>query len=739
MILLKSVPRLTIKQLPTELVSGLVAGILSVVTSISFGALIFAGERLSPFVFSGIGIALFSTMTIAAVVALTSPYPATIAGPHNRTSPVLAFIAAGVAADMPASASGEQTFLTAVAAIILTSLVTGVALFVLGTFKLGRLARFLPYPVIGGLIAGTGWLLIRGSTNVMVGFPLDLARLPELVADGTWIKWVPGLAFALLLLIVSRRPGSSFAMPALLFGSIGLYHLVLWMSGVSIPEAQTRGLLLGSLPEGQLWRLLTVSALTQAHWPAIFRQAASILTVLALSIISIPLNVSAFELTARRDLDLNRELWGSGLANLACGLTGGLVGFHSLSITALAHKIGGRTRLVGLAAAALTGVVLLFGAYILPLFPRSILGGLLLFLGLSFVVEWVYDAWFSLPLTDYLVVLFILVVSGFIGFFESVGVGLIAAIVMFVVNYSRINVVQHMLSGAAYSSNVDRPPHHRRLLREQGEQTLIFKLQGFIFFGTANTVLELIRQRVANRDLPTLRFVVFSFHRVTGVDSSAVLAFVKMQQLASAQGLSLIFTHLSPAVARQLERGGIADGTEGIIRVYGDLDHSIEWCENRLLETASLDQDKPSLALGELLAEGFPTSAALIRLLTYLEREQVGAGYYLMRQGDPASELYFIESGNVTAELELEDGERVRLRTMGPGTVVGEMGLYLHEPRTAFIQTETPAVVYKLTFEALRRMEQEDPDLAIAFHQFLARSLAERLRDRNYTLEALLR
>lgn len=110
-----------------------------------------------------------------------------------------------------------------------------------------------------------------------------------------------------------------------------------------------------------------------------------------------------------------------------------------------------------------------------------------------------------------------------------------------------------------------------------------------------------------------------------------------------------------------------------------------------------------------------------------------------MRQGDPPEALYFIESGQVTAQLELADGSAVRLVTIGPGAVAGELELYLDAPRSASVVAEKPSRIHRLSATALHRMEEEDLDLAAAFHKFVARLMAERLALNVRTLYALLR
>ena len=110
----------------------------------------------------------------------------------------------------------------------------------------------------------------------------------------------------------------------------------------------------------------------------------------------------------------------------------------------------------------------------------------------------------------------------------------------------------------------------------------------------------------------------------------------------------------------------------------------------------------------------------------------------MINQGDRSDAMYIVDSGRVSAKLEVESGEFIRLRSMGGGTVVGEVGLYLDQTRTASIFTATPSVIYRLSKTSLKRMEQDDPDLASSLHHWMVRLLAERLTDSNRTLEALL-
>ena len=89
--------------------------------------------------------------------------------------------------------------------------------------------------------------------------------------------------------------------------------------------------------------------------------------------------------------------------------------------------------------------------------------------------------------------------------------------------------------------------------------------------------------------------------------------------------------------------------------------------------------------------------------------------------------------------LELESGQRVRLQTLGLGTIVGELGLYLDTTRTASVVADSPAIAYRLTRTALSEMKAREPELAADFHEFAVRLLSERLVATDRALEAVLR
>jgi len=741
------------------LTAGFIVALLDIFIEISFVAMIFSGD-LSGYVARGIGFMLFGAMVLSLVTIIFTAFPAMVTLPQDAPAAILALSAAAITAHLTTTATAEGLFTTIVAAIMLSSILTGLGFLLLGQFKLGGLVRYIPYPVFGGFLAGTGWLLVQGGMGLLVGNTPFLA----LFSPDKLLAWLPAMLFALLLTFVLRRHSHFLIVPGALLGAIGLFYGLLWLNHLTIAEATAQGWLLGPFPTGGLWQPLSFSALGQIAWPALLQEAGNIGTILLISAISLLLNASGIEVTTQTDLDLNRELKVAGLANCLAGLAGGAPGYPTLSLSLFGPRIGLNTRAIGLTVALINGLILTFGASVLSYLPRPLLGGLIIFLGLGFLVEWLYDGCKKLTKTDYVIVCLIMAVMSGVGLLEGVGLGLIAAVGLFVINSSRTPVIRHALSRVTCHSAVVRPRLHQQLLSQKGDWVYILKLQGFIFFGTANKLLEHIRARLQATDFPKPRFIVLDMCHALGLDASAEIVLMKLKQLAQAQGIVLVFTRLSPRIRQRLERCVFAEAEGTHWRAFSDLDRGIEWCEDQMIQIfdsvglvthpktvkqqleAFLPKSGKFIGLFEYLEQEdataslppAPQAPSVTQMLTYMERRDVPAGYVLIRQGEKTPGLYFIESGRVTVQVEQANGQTVRVRTMQAGTIVGETGLYLGAKASATVVTDAPATLYFLSASNLQRMENEAPALAAAFHKFVAQHLSEHLAETTQVVQSLL-
>ena len=292
------------------------------------------------------------------------------------------------------------------------------------------------------------------------------------------------------------------------------------------------------------------------------------------------------------------------------------------------------------------------------------------------------------------------------------------------------------MSGANHRSTFARPLPQQLTLKEKGESIFILSLHGYLFFGTANNLLERVRDRFRDNTLPPASIIVFDFRLVTGLDSSVSNSFSKLFQLVCENNAHLCYTDLLDEHLEQFEQSGLKQNKR--CHFFDRLDYCMQWCEDLILEVDSFADKQKNQNLAAQISQIFLKEDQVESFMKYLSRIDVKAKEYIVRQNNQAASMYFIESGLMTVWLELPNDVRIRLMTMGTGSVLGEMGLYTSSPRTASAQAEEDCVLFELTRDNLNKMSYDDPVLANAVHHFIVTLLSERLALSNNKIQMLL-
>jgi len=711
-----------------DVMTGGIVGVIEALLAISFAGLVFGGA-LAPAADTMIGMSLVGTSVVLLVIAYRSSLSVSIGSGQEAPAAILAVVISGVVAQLGPGHAGLVG--TAILAVVATTATTGALLWILGRFQIGQLARYVPYPVIGGFLAGLGWLLVSGGLGFMTGDAPGSSTLDAVTDPGFLLRLLPGVLLALGLLLGVRRRVSGVLIPVSAVGAIALFHLVV-LIGPGLDAARDTGWLLGPFPDRGLWPP-DPGLFAEVELAAIWSQGLTILTVAGLSAVSLLLAASGIELSAGEDADLDRELRVAGGANLLVAATGGLPGYHAVILSDLVNRSGANARRVALVATAvvLTGVAI--GSGPIGLLPRFVAGGLLAFLGLGFLVEWLIDGWSLLEKPDYAIVVTITVVIATVGFLEGVATGLALSFLRFLVTYSRTEVVRTRRRGSTTPSRVDRPPLEQARLADVADRIWVLELQGFLFFGTGHRLAEDVAAVL--RSTPDTRYVVLDLRRVTGADATALQSLQRIARRVAAADADLVLVGLPAASSRALDLATLAD--QDGVEVTSDLDQAMQWCEEQLLADAPPPGQATDTSLLADLHTEFGDAELVRRLLEVAERMQVPSGTRIIRRGDADHDLYLLESGQLTVSIPGEDGQPVRVRTMSAGTVIGEIGLELGAPRSADVTADTEVSLRRLPAATLERLTVEDPQLAAAIHRYLARLLARRLITTMRTIEAL--
>lgn len=693
------------------LIAALIMAPLSVVGTISFSVIVFSGP-LAPFLSQGIAMGLVGGMVLGIAGAVGSSFRGSICQPQDVTAVILSLSAGAIAARLGTS-EPETLLATVIMLLAISAALVGAAFLLLGALRLGSLGRFIPYPVLGGFLTATGYLIL------VVG--LEMAAGP---AAGQWrsAQWLwrcgPVLALALILLVVARRDQSGIGVPIVLAAGLLLFFVSLPIAGLDLKAAGDMGLLLGPFDRvsGQ-WPIVSSDVVAAADYRQILMETPALLTLVGLALVGVILNASGIEIGAGVPVDVNRELRVMGAANLLLGGSGGLVGYHVLTETLLGRRLAGSgSRWIGLGVALTCGLVLFAGSDLIAIMPLGIVAAVLVYLGLDFLFEWLWVERRRMPIQDFAVVLGIVGVAATIGFLEAVGTGILASSVMFLVNYARLDVVRARFDGTLRLSTTERSDAAVRLLTKEGDKTLIYELQGYLFFGTAHALFDQISSQIAARPGDDLALII-DYRHVQGLDGSAVYNFGKLDQLCRARSVRLIFTGIAPALMRTLGPSGLLARVEQR-RTVDDALTMIE--DDRLRQSERTTQQKSVFA-------GLVEAAAAVLGQAEFEREAIPAGAVIFTQGSPSDRIILLEQGRLSAFVKGTTGDEIRVASFLSGALVGEIGFLTGSSRTATIVADEDSVIRSVGRAGLDRLSVEAPVLAKDILQEVASQLARRL------------
>jgi sulfate permease, SulP family len=716
------------------LAAGFICGVLVVVLSIGNATLLARGDLASSVAMIA-GIILFA----AAVLAISTAYFSTIPGQVTGTQEISVVAMGSVVGAVSAAFSGARTDSAYLATIVvtmgLTTLLCGLVMFWLGRARFGRIIRFVPYPVFGGFLAITGWYLLVGGMETVVGHHLSLQNLGSLFESGTGIKVALAVAFVVLVQLFNARVSSGAVLPIAIIATIAVFDIVVLFLGVSQTQLEQLGWVITVPAQEAIWPPFGLSDLARLDWTAIGAGLLYAPFVVLVTSAAAMMNVSGIELELKGDVDLNRELRSMGIGNILSGLGGGIPGFPGVSATLLAVRMGAAERTVGVVTGIILILALIYSSQLLAIAPAPLFGALLMWIGVSLLIDWVIKPLRTLRRSEHGIILLILAVSIAAGFPSGIITGLLAALVLFVFEYGRVEGVRFVASGHDYRSRM-LSDERRIALEPHGNAIMVMKLSGFIFFGTSDRIIQKIKDRVFASAEGPLRFVVMDFRRVSGIDSSTILSFDRLKRLAQKDGFTVILTRLHEQTAARLRSSGLNIGAAPFHQ-EPDIDAGVSWAENGILKVSAPETLVAPLDPEVAAAKFFGDAALAKALIKYFEKKEFEPGSHLISQGSAADDIYFIESGEGVVVLEAEQGSPVRLMAFGTGTILGEVAFYRGERRSASAVANTPVKAWQLKRSALAEIELKSPKLAAAFHLQIARALAERLQNANRLIRVL--
>lgn len=724
-----------LRDLAKDTLAGGVASVALIANIVSFGALMFPGDLAA-----GASMAIWAMLIGSCIggvwIALATSLPPLATGIDSPTGAVLVLLSAAVGSGvLAAGGDAPSAVLTVMLAFSAATVLSGVLLYGLGALRLGSGFRFVPYFVIGGFLAATGWFLVAGGLRMSTGRSLSIDGLatPWSVAES--VRLVSAVAVLAVLLSLRRWVKSALALPVALlsmwlFGALALRGLGLSGAG--------QGWYLPSLGALSVWSPLEAARSAQLDWQLAPAFVAELFAVAIVALVSLVTKVSSIEVARQAAGDLDREFRAHGAASLIAAPFGGITSSLQIGSSRLLEHAGGSSRLSGVACALVLGAVGLSSFDLPGQIPIPLIAGLVFFLGWTFGFDALVKPLAQRAWLDLVLALVIMAVCVRYGYLVGVLGGIVGACLLFAISYARIGAVRRHLTRAQFASYVNRSTQASDHLARNGEAIQIYWLAGYLFFGSSEGVFERVRRDIEALPAGRVDAVILDFGSVSGADSSATVSLTKLRNLCRQQGITLVFCALSPALHWVLERGGFFAG-KNPQPAFADRNLALAWCESRLLAAAGLDGAAGLAGFPAWLQEQLGAHVNAADLMAYLARKDVDGPQVLYREGEPADDVDLVAAGRLVVDIAAGAGQTLRVRTVMAHTVIGEMGFFRRSVRSATVSSDGPATLFTLTRANFERMRRERPALAIDVDDFILRVMADRVTFSDHMAIALSR
>jgi sulfate permease, SulP family len=705
--------------LARQVSAGVLVGLSAVIYSISYGAFLFSGP-LSSLVGFGITAALITAIT-GALFGLMSEESSFISGPDSNTiSVMVGMLAVFGSLGLPADA----TLQLAVAALFVTSLVCIAIFLTVAKLNLAELVRYIPFSVMAGFLAATGWLMASGALNIIAGTPLSVAGLEALRSDPARPELLFSFVVVGVLYAFAPRVSSGVLIPVVMFVASILVNLFLASGVCEAAMCSPQRWLFPSLQDTQWlppWELLS----NPPDLQLLLQQLPTMLVVSFVGLLTILLSIASLELNYRREFDLNQMLRAHAATTVFTAFWGGFVGIISIGRTTLNHQAGGGK--VSGVVAALMCLAMLFGAgELIAYVPKSALGGLILYLGLNMLKQWLWQQRKTVSREELAQILLILVLVANYGYVVGFAAGVVISCAIFIITYSHIPLTNLSTDLALFSSSVVRPQHQVDLLKAHGGSVRLYRLSGYVFFGSASRIDAVFKKLDAN----AIEGVILDFSKVSGIDTSAIGVFQRILRRYHGSTVHFYFVH-APANTNSVTAISNDPTASKLVTYYPALDLALEAAEERLIAQHPQDSVTGN-CFAFLASEG---DRKLFR--SYCELRHVTRGELLCKDGDFSNEVYFIEDGSLETIKMLNGEARLRLSKLTQGAMVGEIAFYTGGARTASIQAVMESHIHVLTQAALAKMRIHHPGLATRFDQMVIRRIAAALTRTNRLIATL--
>ncbi|MBR6275414.1 MAG: STAS domain-containing protein [Prevotella sp.] len=469
--------------------------------------------------------------------------------------------------------------------LTIATLMAGVFLIMFGIMHLGTIIKYIPYPIVVGFTSGIALTIFTTQVKDLLGMTME--HVPSDFIE-KWIAyfgsfptvdwWSAGVGIGSVALItlwprlthfsflnthlsfLSKLPGSLIAIIVMTIAAL----LLKQYAGVtSIETIGDRFSISNQLPDAQVPEL---------SWEVIKGLVAPAMTIAVLGAIESLLSATVADGVIGDRHSSNTELIAQGVANLASPLFGGIPATGAIARTMTNINNGGRTPIAGIIHAAVLLLIFLFLMPLAQYIPMACLAGVLV------VVSYGMSGWRSFlgimknPKSDVIVLWVTFLLTVIFDLTVAIEVGLICACLLFMRRMAEttdVKVISDEINPAEENSDFQLGNLEHLTIPEGVE---VYEINGPYFFGAGNKFEE-IMGALGRGVRPKVRII--RMRKVPFVDSTGIHNLTNLCLMSQKEGIQVVLSGVNPTVQGVLHKAGF-DTMLGTDNICSHIDIAIE-------------------------------------------------------------------------------------------------------------------------------------------------------------------
>jgi SulP family sulfate permease len=465
-----------------------------------------------------------------------------------------------------------------ISGLMISTLMAGIILVLLGVMRLGAVLKFIPRPVIVGFTSGIAVIIWVGQWKDFFGLQkphgeLFHEKFLSLLAAFPHLSWNTTLLGLLSLAVLLLSPKVLKRIPSPL---VAMVVVTVLQAAFGFEGVATIGTAFGGIPS-----TLPTPGLPETSMSQVVRLIGPAFTIAFLGAIESLLSAVVADGMSGTRHNSNQELIGQGIANILCPFFGGFAATGAIARTATNIKNGATSPLSGVVHSAVVLLTVLFLAPLASNIPLCALAAILFVVSYNMCeARHFVDLLRTGPKADIFILLMTFGLTVFTDLVVAVNVGVGLASLIFMARMANsVQVVEDDAATRLIYGGVDESKAQASGYVHTPEEiaefdtccetdVMVYTISGPFFFGAA----ERIESILSSINVPVTT-IVLRFGNVPFVDATGVNAFRNIIKRMEGNGRRVVLCNLQPYVFEKFDKGGVLDmvGRENIISNIRDL------------------------------------------------------------------------------------------------------------------------------------------------------------------------